>query len=157
MCVNFQVKQTTLTFSAQFRPKMDLELEIQKINVEIRIIILEILCVPIFRQNENLWLFLTQICPKVDLGLKILDTNLGIRINMLEILCVPIFRDNFDFFGPNLPKNGFLGRNFKNLSPDLESACPRYHACQFSGKWTTLNFPPRFGEIAQLHVIFWFW
>ena len=42
------------------------------------------------------------------------------------------------FFGPNLPKNGFWGRNFENLTPDPESALPRYHECQFSGK--TNNF-----------------
>ena len=28
-------------------------------------------------------------------------------------------------FGPNLPKNGFWSRNFKNLSPDSKSALPR--------------------------------
>ena len=32
--------------------------------------------------------------------------------------------NNFDFFDPNLPKNEFLGRNFKNLSLDSESAPP---------------------------------
>ena len=32
--------------------------------------------------------------------------------------------DNIDFFGPNLPKNGFRGPNFKKLCPDLESAPP---------------------------------
>ena len=42
--------------------------------------------------------------------------------------------DNFDFFGLNFPKNEFWGRNFKNLSLDLESAPPIYHACQFSVK-----------------------
>ena len=31
------------------------------------------------------------------------------------------------FFGPNLQKNGFKARTFKNLTPDLESAFPRYH------------------------------
>ena len=40
--------------------------------------------------------------------------------------------DNFDFLGPNLPKNGFWGRNFKYLSLDSESAPPRYHVCQLS-------------------------
>ena len=40
--------------------------------------------------------------------------------------------DNFDFFGPNLPKNGLWGRKFKNLSSDLESAPPRYDVYQFS-------------------------
>ena len=42
--------------------------------------------------------------------------------------------NNFDVFGPNLHKNQFSSPNFKNLSPDLESAPPRYHACQLSVK-----------------------
>ena len=41
---NFQAKQIALTFSDQISQKMDLGLEIQKTNVGIRIIILEILC-----------------------------------------------------------------------------------------------------------------
>ena len=48
--------------------------------------------------------------------------------------------DNFDFFGPNLPQKGFWGRDFKNLSPDLESALPRYHECQFSVKTGNFKF-----------------
>ena len=48
--------------------------------------------------------------------------------------------DNFDFLGPNLPKNGYWGRNFKNLSLDLESAPPRYHVCQFSVKMDNFEF-----------------
>ena len=43
-------------------------------------------------------------------------------------------RDKFDFFDPNLPKNGFWGRNFKSLSLDLKLAPPIYHVCQFSVK-----------------------
>ena len=39
---------------------------------------------------------------------------------------------NFDFFSPNLSKNGFCDRTFKNLSLDSESAPPRYHVSQFS-------------------------
>ena len=46
--------------------------------------------------------------------------------------------DNFEFLGPNSPKNGFWGRNLKNLSLDLESAFLRYYVHQFSDK--TLNF-----------------
>ena len=41
---NFQAKQIALTFLDQISPKMDLGLEIQKNNIGIRIIILEILC-----------------------------------------------------------------------------------------------------------------
>ena len=54
MCVNFQAKWRTLTFLAQICPKENLELEIQKANVGIRISILEIPFVPIFRQNAQL-------------------------------------------------------------------------------------------------------
>ena len=46
--------------------------------------------------------------------------------------------DNFEFVGPNLPKNGFWGRNFKNLSLDLESASLRYFEHQFTDR--TDNF-----------------
>ena len=35
--------------------------------------------------------------------------------------------NNFELLSPNLPKNGFWGRNFKNLSLDLESASMRYY------------------------------
>ena len=42
--------------------------------------------------------------------------------------------DNFDFFDRNLPKNGFWGWNFKNLSADSRSAPPRDHVYQFSVK-----------------------
>ena len=79
MCVNFQLKQTTLTFLAQICPKRKLGFEIQKTNIGIRISILEIPCVPIFRQNRQLWIF----GPKFASGF-------GIRI--LEILRVPFFR-----------------------------------------------------------------
>ena len=48
--------------------------------------------------------------------------------------------DNFDFFGPKLPKNGFWGQNFKNLSPDSESALLRYHVYQFSVKTDIFSF-----------------
>ena len=65
--------------------------------------------------------------------------------------------DNFDFFNPNLPKNRFCGRNFKNLSVDSRSAPPRDHVCQFSVKmdnfeffdlnlWKLLNYMRYFGS-----------
>ena len=54
MCANFHAKQTTFTLLAQICPKMHLGLEIQKTNVGIRISILKMLCVPIFRQNKQL-------------------------------------------------------------------------------------------------------
>ena len=46
----------TNTFDV-FSPKMDLGLTIQKTIVRIRASILDIPCVPIFSQNEQLWIF----------------------------------------------------------------------------------------------------
>ena len=54
VCTNFQAKQTALTFAAQICSKIDLGLAIQKAIVGIRISILDILCVLIFSQNEQL-------------------------------------------------------------------------------------------------------
>ena len=54
VCGSFQIKQTALTSSAQICPKMDLGLAIQKNMVRKRISILDIPCVPIFSQNEQL-------------------------------------------------------------------------------------------------------
>ena len=54
LCANFQTKERTLTFSAQIYSKINLGLQIHKTNVEIRISILEIPCVPIFTQNGQL-------------------------------------------------------------------------------------------------------
>ena len=48
--------------------------------------------------------------------------------------------DNFEFLGPNLPKNGFWGQNFKNLSLDLESASLSYFVHQFSDKTDNFEF-----------------
>ena len=48
--------------------------------------------------------------------------------------------DNFDFLGQNLPKNGFRGQNFKNLSLDSESASLRYYVYQFSDKIDNFEF-----------------
>ena len=48
--------------------------------------------------------------------------------------------NNFDFFNPNLPKNGFWGRNFKNLSADSGLLPPRDHVCQFSVKIDDFDF-----------------
>ena len=49
-------------------------------------------------------------------------------------------KDNFVFLAPNLPKNRFWGRNFKNLGLDSKSAPPRYHVSQFSVKVDNFEF-----------------
>ena len=48
--------------------------------------------------------------------------------------------DNFDFFGPNLPRNKFWDRNFKNPSPDSELAPAKYYVDQFSIKTNNIEF-----------------
>ena len=52
--VHMNTSLKTLTFLAQICPKRKLGFEIKKTNVEIRISILEISCMPTFRQNEQL-------------------------------------------------------------------------------------------------------
>ena len=94
MCVNFQSKQTTLTFLAQICPKRKLGFEIQKTNVGIRISILEIPCVPIFRQNGQLWIFGPKFAQKWILGSEFQKSKSGFRINTSNIPCVPIFSQN---------------------------------------------------------------
>ena len=49
-------------------------------------------------------------------------------------------KDNFDFCGPNLLKNGFWVKSFKNLSLDLESAPPIYHVFLFPIKIDNIDF-----------------
>ena len=62
--------------------------------------------------------------------------------------------DNLGFLGPNLPKNGFWGRDFKNLNLDSESTSPILCVPIFSQIGQLLIFRPKFGEITQLRAIF---
>ena len=85
----------------------------EKTNIEIRIDIFEILfgvyMRATFQAKQTALTFSAQICPKMDLGLEIKITNVGIRISILDmLLCQFLVKiGNFEFFGPNLPKNGF--------------------------------------------------
>ena len=62
-----------------------------------------------FQAKQRALTFSAQICPKKDLGVETEKNNVGIRTNIFETHCVPILSKlvNFDFFGPNLLKNGF--------------------------------------------------
>ena len=59
--------------------------------------------------------------------------------------------ENLEFLGPNLPKNGFWGRNFENLSLDLESTLPIYLSCIpiFNQNGQLLIFWPKFGKLSN--------
>ena len=91
MCANFQLKQTTLNHLAQTCPKRKLGFQIQKANVGIRISILEIPCVPIFRQNRQLWIFGPKFAQKWILGSEFQKSKSGFGIRIREILGAPIF------------------------------------------------------------------
>ena len=138
VCASFQAKQTAFTFSAQIGRNVDLELEIQKTIVGMRISILDITCVPMFSLNATTLNISAQSFPEKDLWFETEKNNVGTRINIVETFCVCQFSaklDNFDFFGLNLAKNGF-SQIWPSL--DSESALPRYHVYQFSIK--TENF-----------------
>ena len=119
--------------------KIDLGFEIWKTNAGIKISILEIHCVPIFRQ--------------------ILKANVTIRISILQIPCIPIFRqtDNLEFFDPNLPKYWLLGSEFQQFNSRFGISTIKIPPLAiFSQNWQLRNFQPKFCEIAQLRAIFWF-
>ena len=129
MRANFEEKQTTLIFSTQICPKINFGVRIASPDSEStlpRFHVCQFLV-----KTDNFDFFLAQICPKGKLGFQIQKTNIGIKISIFEIPYVPILKQNFDFLVPNLPKNVFWGRNFKNLSLDPESTPPLYYVRQF--------------------------
>ena len=142
MCVNFQLKRTAVTFLAQICPKRKLGFQIQKTNVGIRISILQIPCVPIFRQKGQLWILGPNL-PKNGFlfrnfkNLSLDSESVSLRYYVYQFSKIG---DNFEFLGPNLPKNEFWGQNFKNLSLDSESASLRYYVHQFSDKTDNFEF-----------------
>ena len=61
---------------------------------------------------------------------------------MCVCACVPILgkTNSFDFFTPNLPKNGFRVRNSENYCWN-KNQNPQYTMCtNTQTKWATLNF-----------------
>ena len=132
MCANFQVKQTTLTFSAQICPKMDFGVGVLKTKSGCRISSSKIPCVPIFRQNKQLWLFRPKFAQKWILGSEFRKTKSGCRISSSKMSFVLIFRQNGHFW--------LFRPKFRNSKPGLESAPPIYHECRFLGKTENFEF-----------------
>ena len=58
---------------------------------EIRISILEILCVQIFRQNGQFLLFRPKFAQKLNLGSEFQKFKFGFGISTSKVLCMPIF------------------------------------------------------------------
>ena len=131
-------------------PKRNLGFEIQKNNFGKRICILEIPCMPIFRQNGQLWLFWLKFAQK---------TNARIRISFLEIPYVPIFRQNEQLwlFGPKFAQKWILGSEFQKSKSGFGINTSKVaYVPIFSQNGQLLIFRPKFGEIVQLRAIFWF-
>ena len=73
---------------------MNLELKVQKTNVGIGISILEIPCVPIFRQNWQFWLFEPKCVQKWILRSQFQKSKSGFGISTSNIPLEPIFSKN---------------------------------------------------------------
>ena len=159
MCTNFQATRTTLTFLVQICSKMGLRLEIQKANVGIRISIVKMPCVPIFRKNGQLWLFRPKFAQKWILGSEFQKSKSGFGISILEILCAPIFRQNRQLwiFGPKFAQKWILGSEFQKSKSGFGINTSNIPCVPiFSQNGQLLIFWPKFEEIAQLRAIFWF-
>ena len=103
---------------------------------------LEIPCVPFFKQNGHLWLFGPKFASRWILGSKFLKPMSGLEISILEILCVPIFRENRELWilGPNCPKMDF-GVEISKILIWIRNQHPWDTMCtNFQTKRTTFNF-----------------
>ena len=127
---------------AQICPKRKLGFKIQKTNVGIRISMLEIPCVPIFRQNRQLFVFGPKFAQKWILGSKFQKSKSGFGISILEILCAPIFRQNGQLwiFGPKFAQKWILGSEFQKSKSGFRISTSNITCANFQSKWTTFNF-----------------
>ena len=159
MGANFQSKWTTLNFSVEISPKLELRFKIQKNNVATRIRNLEMTCVPFFTRNKQLWLFWSKFAQKWILRSELQKFKSGFGINILGILCAPSFRQNGQlwYFGSNFAREWILGSEFQKSKSGFginTSNIPC--ALIFSQNGQPLIFWSKFEEIAPLRAIFWF-
>ena len=107
----FSGKTYSFDFFSPNLPKTDLGLEIQKTNDAIRINILEIPSVPVFRQSGQLWHFRPKFAPKLILVSEFQKSKFGFRISTSKIPCEWILKmDNFEFICLNLGKlSNYMG------------------------------------------------
>ena len=106
LCASVQPKQSTFTFLAQIYPKMELGLEIQKTNIEIRINFLKIACLPIFKQDGQLWLFRSKFSQNEfwSRNFNNLCPDLESAPPRYHVCKFSVKTDNFELFGLNLGK-----------------------------------------------------
>ena len=101
MC-QFSVKIDNFDFFHPILPKNGFRAN-EKCNLGIRMKILEILCVSIFSQYEELWLFRPEFAQKWILGSEFQKSKSGFGISTSKMPCEPVFRQN-EFLGLNLGK-----------------------------------------------------
>ena len=100
-------------------------MEIHKTNVGIRMSILEIPCVPIFRQNGQLWIFGPKFAQKWILGSKFQKPKSGFGISSSNIPSVPIFSQNGQFldfwpkFGEIAQLREYFGSNIVEVVAEI--------------------------------------
>ena len=157
MCTNFQKKRTFLTFWTHFYAKVDLGSKLQKSKSGFRIRILEILSLPIFRQNGWLRIFRFKCAQKWLLGSKFQKSKPELWISTFEILYVLIFKQNgwLRIFGAKIAQKWILGpKSQKAKSGFRINTCNIPCVPIFSQNGQLLILRPKFGEIAQLRAIF---
>ena len=70
-----------------------------------------------FQEKQTTLTFSTKICPKMSFGVgipKIQGPDLESASLRYHVYQFSDKTNTFEFLGPNLPKNGFWGRNFKS-------------------------------------------
>ena len=110
------VIHSSVAFYRQFAKKWILGSEFCKNKSECGISSFKIPYVPIFRQNQQLWLFWPKFDQKWILGLEFRYSKPGFGISTSNILRVSIFRQNGQllFFRPKFAQKSILGSEFQN-------------------------------------------
>ena len=116
---------------------MDLSFEIQKTNVGIRIHVLEILFVPIFRQKDNFEFFWPKFAQKWILGSEFpnLSQRLKSAFPLYHVCQFLVKMDSFKFFGLNLEKLANYERYFG--SNNVEDVAESWVEAEIS--WVEVN------------------
>ena len=119
----------------------------------------------LFSVKIGILTFLTQTCRNIDSGLKIIikknyqKTNVGIGIIIFKIPCVTVSRLNGQlrhFLAQIFPKID-LGLETQKTNVGIRISILEILCIPlFRQSRKLLIFPPKFGETAQLHMIFCF-
>ena len=133
---------TTLTFSAQIGPKIDVAVRILRNCVRMQNQLLQDTMCANFQAKRTTLNFRPKFVQKRILGSEFQKIKSGCRINSFKISCVPILRPSKQLllFQTKFAQKNFWGWNFKILSLDSESAPPICHDSQFLGKTDNFEF-----------------